>query len=311
MGSDTKIKHQQHRTQTLIGNFMNKTLLLTAVSALLVACGTVKTSQSSNQSVTLKFAAEINGQIFECGKSYANVGTTRSTITPSDFRMYVSEIKLVRKDGEKVAVELQQDGIWQHQNVALLDFENGTGSCRNGTIPINTTIRGSVPTGEYTGLEFTVGVPFELNHQDPTIAPSPMNSTAMFWNWQGGYKFIKFDTASTGISPQKPAAANVVGPVTGYSVHLGSTACAAPSRTQAPKSCQNPNRIAVRFDRFNHQTNVIVADMGSVLALANVDVNAPGSAAGCMSAPDDADCPPIMKALGLAPQSSQKFLNQR
>jgi uncharacterized repeat protein (TIGR04052 family) len=133
----------------------------------------------------------------------------------------------------------------------------------------------------------------------------------MFWNWQGGYKFIKFDTASTGISPQKPAAANVVGPVTGYSVHLGSTACAAPSRTQAPKSCQNPNRITVRFDRFDHATNVIVADMGAVLAQANVDVNAPGSAAGCMSAPDDADCPPIMKALGLAPQSKQQFLNQR
>lgn len=290
---------------------MKKTLLVTSLAGLLVACSTVTTGPSSKQNIALKFAAEINGQPFECGKSYANVGTTRSMITPSDFRMYVSEIKLVRKDGTTVTLELQQDGVWQHQNVVLLDFENGTGTCRNGTAPTNTTVRGSVPAGEYTGLELTVGVPFELNHQDPTIAPSPMNSTAMFWNWQGGYKFIKFDTASTGISPQKPAAANVVGPVTGYSVHLGSTACAAPSRTQAPKSCQNPNRITVRFDRFNHQSNVIVADMGSVLAQANVDVNAPGSAAGCMSAPDDADCPPIMKALGLVPQSNQKFLNQR
>ena len=290
---------------------MKKTLLVASVAIFLSACGSVTTRQSERQNIKLNFVAEINGQAFECGKSYANVGTTRSTITPSDFRFYVSEIKLVRKDGESIALDLQQDGIWQYQNVALLDFENGASTCRNGTTQVNAMVRGKVPKGEYTGLELTVGVPFELNHQDPTIASSPMNSTAMFWNWQGGYKFIKFDTASTGISPQKPAAANVVGPVTGYSVHLGSTACAAPSRTQAPKSCQNPNRITVRFDRFDHASNVIVADMGAVLAQANVDVNAPGSAAGCMSAPDDADCPPIMKALGLAPQSKQQFLNQR
>lgn len=290
---------------------MKKTLLVASVAIFLSACGSLTPRQSERQNITLNFIAEINGQAFECGKSYANVGTTRSTITPSDFRFYVSEIKLVRKDGESIALDLQQDGIWQYQNVALLDFENGASTCRNGTTQVNTMVRGNAPKGEYTGLELTVGVPFELNHQDPTIASSPMNSTAMFWNWQGGYKFIKFDTASTGISPQKPAAANVVGPVTGYSVHLGSTACAAPSRTKAPKSCQNPNRITVRFDRFDHATNVIVADMGAVLAQANVDVNAPGSAAGCMSAPDDADCPPIMKALGVAPQSKQQFLNQR
>ena len=287
-----------------------KKLFITAAALALAACSTVPDAPKTAQ-VSLNFAAQINGQPFACGQRYDGVGTTRSSITPSDFRMYVSEVKLLRQDGSAVPVQLTQDGMWQHQNVALIDFENGTGPCRNGTTATNTAVRGQVPAGDYVGVELTVGVPFALNHQDPTIAPSPMNSTAMFWNWQGGYKFIKFDTASTGISPQKPAAANVVGPVTGYSVHLGSTVCAAPGRTQAPTSCQNPNRIAVRFDWFDHASNVIVADMGAVLAQANVDVNAPGSAAGCMSSPDDADCPPIMKALGLAPQSKQKFLNQR
>lgn len=276
-----------------------KTWMGVSAIALLAACSNMGPF-TSGQSVNIQFAGVINGQPFACGQSYANVGTTKSTITPSDFRMYVSEVKLVRKDGSTVPVALTQDGVWQYQNAALIDFENGTGPCRNGTAPTNTSVRGTVPAGEYTGVELTVGVPFALNHQDPTVAPSPLNSTAMFWNWQGGYKFIKFDTASSGVSEQKPAAPNAMGPVTRYSVHLGSTMCASASKTQAPQACQSPNRVTVRFDKFDLAKGVVVADMGAVLSAANVDVNAQGTSPGCMSFPKDADCPPVMGALGLA-----------
>jgi uncharacterized repeat protein (TIGR04052 family) len=290
-------------------------LISTAAAAILSACANMD-ALLSTQSVDIKFAGAINGQPFACGQSYANVGTTKSTITPSDFRLYVSEVKLVRKDGTAVPVQLAQDGIWQHQNVTLIDFENGEGPCRNGTTATNTSVRGTVPSGEYTGLEVTVGVPFELNHQDPTVAPSPLNSTAMFWNWQGGYKFIKFDTSSSGVSDQKPAAPNSMGPVTRYSVHLGSTVCAGTSKTQPPQACQSPNRMTVRFDSFDLAKGVVVADMGAVLSQANVDVNAQGTSPGCMSFPKDADCPPVMGALGLAydgvPAAGlQRFLSAR
>ena len=280
-------------------NTMKKLFTLAAVSLTVTACSTLPSPQTA-QAVELKFAAQINGQPFACGQRYEGVGSTRSTITPSDFRMYVSEVKLVRQDGSTVPVQLAQDGVWQQQSVALLDFENGTGPCRNGTEATNTSVRGQVPVGEYTGVELTVGVPFAQNHQDPTAAPAPLNSTAMFWNWQGGYKFIKFDTASSGISDQKPAAANAMGPVTRYSVHLGSTACAGESKTQAPSACQSPNRMTVRFDSFDLRKNTVVADMGAVLAHANVDVNAKGTSPGCMSFPKDGDCPSVMHALGLA-----------
>jgi uncharacterized repeat protein (TIGR04052 family) len=288
-------------TNIEIQDYLMKSQILVGLTtaALLSACANTGT-YSSTQSVDIQFAAAINGQSFACGQSYANVGTTKSTITPSDFRMYVSQVKLVRKDGTAVPVSLAQDGVWQYQNVALIDFENGEGPCRNGTTPTNTSVRGSVPTGEYTGVELTVGVPFALNHQDPTVAPSPLNSTAMFWNWQGGYKFIKFDTASNGLSEQKPAAPNVMGPVTRYSMHLGSTMCASASRTQAPSACQNPKTLTVRLDKFDVQRGQVVVDMGSVLAQANVDVNAAGTSPGCMSFPKDGDCPPVMQALGLA-----------
>lgn len=281
--------------------------LSVGAAVLLAACATAPTppaggSAASPQLVTLRFAAQVNGQPFACGQSFAGVGSTRSTITPSDFRFYVSEVALVDEAGRAVPVTLAQDGIWQVDNIALLDFENGTGPCRNGTTGQNTEVRGTIPAGRYVGLRFTLGVPFARNHGDPTVAPSPLNLTAMFWNWQGGYKFVKFDTASSGqpatTAPPHPQGG---GNASGFSVHLGSTVCASPSRTEAPKAeCANPNRVAVAFERFDAARQTVVADIGAVLAGANVDVNTPNTSPGCMSFPGDADCLPVMGALGLA-----------
>jgi uncharacterized repeat protein (TIGR04052 family) len=282
--------------------------LCSAAALLLVACVTAPTPTSGGsaarpQPVTLRFAAQINGQPFACGQSYAGVGSTRSTITPSDYRFYVSEVALVDETGRAVPVTLAQDGVWQLDNIALLDFENGTGPCRNGTSGMNTEVRGTVPAARYVGLRFTLGVPFARNHGEPTVAPSPLNLTAMFWNWQGGYKFVKFDTASSGLqtAPAAAGAGHGGAAASGFSVHLGSTVCASPSRTEAPKAeCANANRVAVAFDRFDAVKQTVVADIGAVLAGANVDVNAPNTSPGCMSFPGDADCPPVMGALGLS-----------
>lgn len=294
-----------------------KKYLALAGTTLLVACSAVPTQQTATQVVELRFTAEVSGQPFECGQSYKNVGITRSTITPSDFRMYVSRVQLTTAEGKVVPVQLTQDKTWQLEGIALLDFENAQGPCRNGTPPMNTVIRGTVPAGQYKGVTFIVGVPFDRNHGDPTVAPAPLSSTAMFWNWQGGYKFMKFDTASSG-RPQiaaKPAPQGG-GNASGFSVHLGSTLCASPSRTQAPTACKNPNRIEVNLADFDIKKNQVVVDIGRVLAGANVDANAPKTSPGCMSFPNDPDCPAIMSAMGLsydgkAPAGPQQFIFKR
>lgn len=276
-------------------------LSFSLIGALAACSGTLTQPSATPQSVALNFAAEINGKPFACGQSYPDVGTTKSTLTPSDFRFYISEVTLLLADGQAVPVTLAQDGVWQLQNLALLDFEDGSAACRNGTPALNTAVRGTVPAGDYRGVRFTLGVPFERNHGDPTVAPAPLNNTAMFWNWQGGYKFLKFDTASSGISNEKPAAPSAQGPVTRYAVHLGSTVCASAGRTTAPSApCQNPNRVSVEFKGFDVARNAVVLDIGRALAGANVDVNAVNTSPGCMSFPKDADCPPVMGALGLA-----------
>jgi hypothetical protein len=68
----------------------------------------------------------------------------------------------------------------------------------------------------------------------------------------------------------------------------------------APSACANSNRVTVQFDPFDPVRSVIVADIGRILAKSDVSSNAPGTSPGCMSFPKDADCPPIMGALGLA-----------
>jgi uncharacterized repeat protein (TIGR04052 family) len=297
--------------------------VIAQMTSLILACVALsKAAAQSDQPVVLRFAAAVNGAPFECGKSYANIGTTKSRITPTDFRMFVSGVELLTAAGKAVPVSLHQDGVWQYKNVALLDFEDGTGPCSNGTKATRTELIGAVPKGNYTGVRFTMGVPFELNHGDPTIAPSPFNITAMFWNWQGGYKFLKADMNSTGLSTKpamhKPASGHGThgghgdGDASGFSVHLGSTVCAAASRTESPSSCKNPNRVTVTFDKFDLARNVIIADLGAILTRANVDHNTPDTSPGCMSFPKDADCPAVMSALGLpydgvAPAAGQRF----
>lgn len=245
-----------------------------------LGCLLLPLSPASAQNTTIRFAAEINGQPFECGKSYP-MGKTQLSIMPSDWRVFVSEVEFVQANGRGTPLKLQQDSTWQVGSVSLLDFENGQGPCSNGTSATNTSVRGELPAGEYRMLRFVIGLPFALNHADPTLAASPLNTTAMFWNWQGGYKFIRFDTP-------------------GFPLHLGSTQCAAPSRTTAPTAaCGQPNRIEVVLEGFDVRQDTVVLDLGRVLQGTDMSANTPRTQPGCMSFPGDADCPAVMGALGL------------
>jgi uncharacterized repeat protein (TIGR04052 family) len=288
-------------------------------AALWLACASWQASVHANetQTVEIRFTAEINGQSFACGRQYGPVGASASTIQPTDYRMFVSEAQLIARDGRRVPIHLTEDQLFQFENIALLDFEDGFGPCRNGTPAVNTSIRGHVPKGDYLGLSFVIGVPFARNHGDPTLAPAPLSSTAMFWTWQGGYKFIRFDTGLTG-SDAEPAAGHAPGAghaATGFSIHLGSTRCASAARTQAPSACLDGNRMAIQFDQFDVARHQVVVDVGAVLAESDLTRNTPKTSPGCMSFPGDPECIPVMRRLGLAydgaPPGEQRLITRR
>lgn len=168
-----------------------KSILLSTAIAL--SCYGVSQAQSDTKEVTINFEAWVGDEEFACGQSYDNVGISKSTVTPTDFRFYVSDVALVDEDGNAFPIELEQDGKWQYQNVALLDFEDGSNACDNGTAETRSMVVGTIPEGDYTSLQFSLGVPKKLNHEDAAIAPSPLNLTSLWWNWQGGYKFLRVD----------------------------------------------------------------------------------------------------------------------
>lgn len=251
--------------------------------------------------VTVDFAALVNGADFACGQSYTNVGTMNTEITPTDFRFYVSDVQLIKSDGSADALELEQDGLWQRENVALLDFESGSLSCVNGTTATNTSIRGTVPGGDYTGLRFTLGIPAGLNHQDVAAAPPPFDLSGLYWNWNGGYKFARIDH-------------NSAAPSGGWNFHLGSTGCTPSGDPTVPATaCTNAHRPTVTFDVFDWEVNEVVADYGVLLEDSNLMQNT--NQLGCMSFPGDPDCPEVMNNLGLDYEGSvsggQKFFSVR
>ena len=264
------------------------------------------TSSAPPQKVALRFAAKLGDKPFACGQTFTNIGVTHATVTPTDLRFFVTHVKLLDAAGNETPVALDQDGTFQYRDLALVDLEDGSGGCRNGNPATHTAIMGTVPAGTYTGVRFTVGVPFDLNHLDPVSAPAPLNFTAMSWVWQAGFKFIRAEVAvKTPAPPSADSPRSASKPMgresAGFPVHLGSTGCVSSSPTTAPATeCAHPNRVVVTLTSFDPAADTVLFDFDHLLAASDVTRNTAKTSPGCMSFPNDPDCAPIFGSLGLA-----------
>jgi uncharacterized repeat protein (TIGR04052 family) len=312
---------------------MKKQLILApTVAGLAILCSYSaadkdRATAAAIQAVEIKFSAMVGEKPFKCGENYSNLGKPAGSFTATDFRFYVTNLALIDASGKAVPIALKQDGKWQHQNVALLDFENKSGACTNGTADTRDRIIGTIPQGNYKGLQFTLGVPFNLNHEDASLAPSPLNLTSLWWNWRGGYKFLRIDLKNQMAGPmpagksgrQNSKIAHTEGSnggshgggLQGFPIHLGSTGCQAQANKQKPSNCANPNTAKIVFSNFNPATNTVTADLKSLVSQTNLAVNQANTPPGCMSEPKDGDCTGIMKHLGLPfgdqPAAGQTF----
>jgi len=260
---------------------------LTIVLLVLLAA-VIAYAQDDDETITLQFAATVGEDAAVCGETYSDIGPDEAEISFNDFRFYVSNIHLIDADGEEIPFALEQDGLWQVDDVALLDFEDGNASCSEiGNAALNGAVRGTAPDGDYVGLRFDMGVPFALNHEDVTLAPPPLNIAALWWSWQGGYKFIRVDLMTDG--PQAP-----------YNIHIGSTGCVSAAAVISPEEpCSRPNMTTITVDEFDFENDVIVADLGSLLSEVPLYDNTP-MPPGCMAGFDDPDCPAVYAGFGLS-----------
>jgi cytochrome c peroxidase len=90
----------------------------------------------------------------------------------------ISNVALVRPDG----------------SVVRLDGQFGFIDAAEGRLEV--ALR-NVPRGDYTGIEFALGVGPETNHADPSrwLAGHPLNPLVnrLHWGWQGGYVFLALE----------------------------------------------------------------------------------------------------------------------
>lgn len=230
----------------------------------------------------IRFQAMVGEQAFSCQSTYENQGSANTEISFTDFRFYLHNIRLVTDEGEEIPLTLDDDNTWQQEHLALLDFEDGTGTCRNGSEQMHTTLVGHAPDRTFNELRFTIGVPFEDNHINPATADPPLTFTNMSWGWQGGYKFLRADVSSSEYN---------------FIFHLGSTGCE--GTIGDISGCSRLNRAEVTLTNFNPATDTIIVDAALLFESTNVSQNTQDSLSGCMSTQNDPDCAALFGNMGL------------
>lgn len=235
--------------------------------------------------VEIPFRATVGGEAFRCGQTFRGLGTADSAIDPVDLRFYVYDVALLSASGALQPLALEQDGVWQRDEVALLDFEDGSGDCATGSPDTHARVTGTVPAGDYVGISFNIGVPDAMNHLDAATAEAPLNDTGLWWSWTGGYKFLKIDAGTEAGRT--------------FVFHLGATDCA--KLEDGTYDCTLENQASVSLDGFDPAADAVALDLADLYAESDLSgALAEGDMMpGCMSSEGDPECTQLFAALGL------------
>ena len=179
---------------------------------------------------------------------------------------------------------------------AASDAEDATAGCRDGTPDTNPRVTGRIDAAAGPGpwrLAFTLGVPARLNHTATDLSPPPLDLAALGWGWQAGRKYLKLE-----VMPEGGIARPDGGRATTWFLHLGATGCTGNPVTGEIVTCARPNRARVVTAPLDPAHQRLVLDLGRLFSATDL-ARDQGGAVGCMSAPDDTDCPAVFAALGL------------
>ncbi|TJZ76244.1 MbnP family copper-binding protein [Chitiniphilus eburneus] len=273
-----------------------------AIGALLTACGggggdssgpgptpaPTPTPTPAPQQIAIDFTAKAGAVPVSCGTEIAGLGSGNVAAQLQDLRFYVSSVSLLDANDVETPVTLANND-WQRDGAALIDLEDGSGSCAGGNAAMNRQLVGTVPAGDYTGIKFVVGLPSAQNHSNVATAAAPLDVQAMAWSWTAGRLFTKIELAD-------PQGATGSWASHSFQVHLGAGACTGNPANNETVTCARPNRMDWHSHSFNPATQQIVVDLQTLLATSDITVNA-GGAPGCMSSPSDPECVAIFDAL--------------
>jgi uncharacterized repeat protein (TIGR04052 family) len=275
------------------------------LAAFVAAAGVaLNAAAAQDRPVAVAFALAAGDTPAGCGAPLGTLCNAPVQAALHDARVYVHGVKLIDAQGRRVPLKLDQND-WQYADLALLDFKDARGGrapCSASQPAKNTLVSGSVPAGTYAGLEFSVGVPVEvqvdgtkvsLNHSNLETAPAPLDIAVMSWSWQAGRKFMLVEVDPAGGLKRADGT-----PARTWMVHLGSTGCTGNPATGEIVACARPNRFTVMFDHFDADKDEVAIDLSALFRDSNLTRNE-GGAIGCMSDSSDPECGAIFAALGL------------
>ncbi|WNJ20128.1 MbnP family protein [Pontibacter sp. G13] len=133
---------------------------------------------------SLQFTPNFDSETWAPTDTYVN--QDGRNVAFSDFKFYLSNITLIKEDGEEI--ELRSEDF--DSEVFLVDLFQGT---IDGDEDSHTF---EVPVGNYTGLKLNVGVPEIYNGSDPATydLDHPLGvRSGMHWSWNAGYMFVRID----------------------------------------------------------------------------------------------------------------------
>jgi uncharacterized repeat protein (TIGR04052 family) len=255
------------------------TARIIAVAALLMLCASCS---RWDLEVRIPFAATWQDDPIDCASGAPAL---------TDLRLYVNNVQLIDTTGRAHDVRYATEFAWENDAVALIDLENGSGACTNGTEVTYGHIVGAIPSGEYRGLRFTVGVPFRLNHLNPLTAAPPLDDPDMHWHWRSGYKFLR-----AGIRTESDR----------FWIHVGSIGCE--GTVGDITGCRYPNRIQVELPEFVPGQHGVRVDLAELLVGTNL---ADGVPSNCSSGPAEQSCTAPFAALGIDFETGEQTGAQR
>lgn len=195
--------------------------LLAAVASLLFACKEDPDNEPTGVGqVSIEFENVVNGEPLRLNEgTYTNANGDSFNVTM--FRYFISNITLTSADGTEYV---------QPESYYLVNEEEA--ASRKFTIP-------NVPTGEYTGITFTIGVDSARNVSGAQTGALDPNS-GMFWTWKSGYIYVRME----GYSPQAKTSAD--GTPGGLVFHIGGF--------QSPNNCIRTVSPAMEGNTFEVKT---------------------------------------------------------
>ena len=138
--------------------------------------------QEEYGNVELIIAPVIDGRPFhfntECKAPIGELYSLKS------LKFFISDVGFSLATGmeNKPQPESSKHGVF------FLDFNKH----ENKSDTLSANVKFKIKAGDYSDIRFNIGIPRQLNHSDPTAAPSPLDigKGDMYWEWNSGYIFF-------------------------------------------------------------------------------------------------------------------------